>query len=149
VDSLHLGKPHLRRVRPIQGRATSWHTFGQSAPLLRVVPIVLYEGFLRRPFSLPATLRSLGQGRAETLPAFRRVITPSVVFPLFRCGVAAPVRQLRISQLLVIPCTVTPQHSFHDTLALVGQLHFPGASLIDGWTHPLLPVIGTTSLLIS
>mgnify|MGYP007046702212 CR=1 FL=1 len=149
MDSLHLGKPHLRRVRPIQGRAISWHTFGQSAPLPRVVPIVLYEGFLRRPFSLLAILRSLGQGRAETLPAFRRVITPSVTFPLFRCGVAAPVRQLRISQLLVIPCTVTPQHSFHDTLALVGQLHFPGASLIDGWTHPLLPVIGTTSLLIS
>jgi hypothetical protein len=149
VDSLLLGKLHLRCVRPIQGRVISWHTFCQSAPLPRVVPIVLYEDFLRRPFSPLAALRSLGQGRAGTLPAFRRVITPSVTFPLFHCGVAAPVRQLRTSQLLVNPCIVTPQHSFHDTLALVGQFHFPGASLIGEWTHPLLPVIGTTSLLIS
>ncbi len=97
MDSLLLGKPHLRRVRPIQGRAISWHTFGQFVPLPQVVPIVLYEGFLRRPFSPLAALRSLGQGRAGTLPAFRRVITPPVTFMPFHYGVAAPVRQLRIS----------------------------------------------------
>jgi hypothetical protein len=146
VDSFHRGAQRLRRVRPIQSRAISWHTFGQFAPLPRVMLVVLYVGFLRRSSSPLASLRSLGQGRAETLLAFRRVITPFVIFPLFRCGVAVLVRQLRISRPLTIPCNVTPQHSFHDTLALVGQLHFLGASLIGGWTHPLLPVIGTTNL---
>jgi hypothetical protein len=97
VDSLHLGKLHLRRVQSTHGRVISWHTFCRSAPLPRVVPIILYEGFLRRPFSPLAALRFLGQGRAGTLPAFRRVITPPVTFMPFHYGVAAPVRQLRIS----------------------------------------------------
>jgi hypothetical protein len=60
VGSLRLGGLHPRRVWSTRVHVVAWHTSCRSAPLPRVMPIILCEGFLRRPFSLLVALSFVG-----------------------------------------------------------------------------------------
>ncbi len=80
MDSLHLGKLHFHRVMSTRACVIPWHTSCRFVPLPRVVPVILYGGFLRRLLSPIVALRFFGRGRAEILPAFRQVTIPLVAF---------------------------------------------------------------------
>jgi hypothetical protein len=117
-------------------------------PLPRVVLVIPCGSFLRSLLSPIVAFRFFGRGRAGTLPAFKQVITPLVTSMPSHYVVTAPVKQPLTSRFLVGPCTGMPQRSFRNTPAPNEQFRSQGASLTDGWTHPLLPTAGITSLLI-